>query len=223
MHYKAGRPDTQRGTGVIQNRPSCSSEEGLQHHTGLHVTVPCVLPLQQSDKVRPLGADHPHLHNTIEPIRLGPPGGPAAISTRLGWTLQGPTKLVQKSLSHQHCLFTTVSPPTTELMKNMQRLWEMNVMPLRSDKLVSIRGQRGYRATGDKNTCMKVEGILRYATLLLRKRNIPPLSNNQGGGHVKPKEYRKEAGTLWRSRSWLRSSAQTSQQKVNHGSSLIIL
>lgn len=27
--------------------------------------------------------------------RLGSPGGPAAVRTQLGWTVQGPTKLVQ--------------------------------------------------------------------------------------------------------------------------------
>lgn len=56
------------------------------------------IPLQPIHKAQPLlliGADHPHLLAPIEPVRLGPPGGPAAIRTRLGWVLQGPTRLLQ--------------------------------------------------------------------------------------------------------------------------------
>ena len=44
------------------------------------------LPLQQFVGARPLlliGADHPHLITPVEPVRLGPPGGPAAVRTRL--------------------------------------------------------------------------------------------------------------------------------------------
>lgn len=50
------------------------------------------LPLQPL-KACPLlliGADHPHLITPIEPVCFGPPGGPSAVKTRLGWALQGP-------------------------------------------------------------------------------------------------------------------------------------
>ncbi|KAG5274636.1 hypothetical protein AALO_G00138470, partial [Alosa alosa] len=70
------------------------------------------LPLQPLDNVQPLlliGSDYPHLITPLEPVRLGPPGGPAAIKTRLGWTLQGPTKLLQHRLSPQQCLFTAMT------------------------------------------------------------------------------------------------------------------
>lgn len=55
------------------------------------------LPLQLFKKIRPLlliGSDHPHLITPTEPVRLGPPGGPAAIHTRLGWMLQGPSSVI---------------------------------------------------------------------------------------------------------------------------------
>lgn len=44
------------------------------------------IPLQLIHKAHLLliGADHPHLLAPIEPVHLGPPGGPAAIQTRLG-------------------------------------------------------------------------------------------------------------------------------------------
>ncbi|XP_067218788.1 uncharacterized protein [Chanodichthys erythropterus] len=48
------------------------------------------LPLQSFEDVSPLlliGSDNTHLITPISPVRLGPSGGPAAIQTRLGWTL----------------------------------------------------------------------------------------------------------------------------------------
>ena len=45
------------------------------------------IPLQPFDRVSPMlliGADHPHLITPVERVRLGAPGGPAAIKTRLG-------------------------------------------------------------------------------------------------------------------------------------------
>lgn len=51
------------------------------------------LPLPALNEARPtilIGSDQPHLITPAEPVRLGPPGGPAAVHTRLGWTFQGP-------------------------------------------------------------------------------------------------------------------------------------
>ena len=70
------------------------------------------IPLQSFDRVSPMlliGADHPHLITPVERVRLGAPGGPAAIKTRLGWTLQGPARLTELQVSQQ-CLFTSLSP-----------------------------------------------------------------------------------------------------------------
>lgn len=59
--------------------PVASIQKRYRHLTGL--------PLQQMDKVQPvllIGSDHPHLITPVEPVLLGPPGGPAAVKTHLG-------------------------------------------------------------------------------------------------------------------------------------------
>lgn len=63
----------------------------LKRYRHLHI-----LPLQAFQQVQPLlliGSDHPHLVCPIQKVCLGPGGGPAAVCTRLGWALQGPTML----------------------------------------------------------------------------------------------------------------------------------
>ncbi len=89
------------------------------------------LPLQQLDKVHPvllIGSDCPHLLTPIEPVRLGPPGGPAAVRTCLGWTLQGPTEELSSHLSPDQCFFTSLQP-VNDLYANVERLWQMDVLP----------------------------------------------------------------------------------------------
>ncbi len=96
------------------------------------------LPLEPFEHVKPLvliGADYPHLLTPVEPVRLGPPGGPAAIHTRLELTLQGPAYLTQWAPSTQHCLFTSVSSQMTELIQNVEKLWKMDILPYQSSKL----------------------------------------------------------------------------------------
>lgn len=51
------------------------------------------LPIPTISHAQPLlliGSDHPHLILPTEPVRCGPPDGPAAVKTTMGWTLQGP-------------------------------------------------------------------------------------------------------------------------------------
>lgn len=65
--------------------PVTSRQKRCKHLVGL--------PQQPFINAKPLdliGADHPKL---ITHIRLGPPGRPAAVQTRLGWLLQGPARL----------------------------------------------------------------------------------------------------------------------------------
>lgn len=55
------------------------------------------LPFSALNNIHPvllIGSDFPHLITPIEPVRMGPPGGPAAVKTRLGWTLQGPSEYI---------------------------------------------------------------------------------------------------------------------------------
>ncbi|XP_073721977.1 uncharacterized protein [Misgurnus anguillicaudatus] len=131
------------------------------------------------DKVQPvllIGSDCPHLITPIEPVRLGPPGGPAAVKTRLGWTLQGPTHEVRREITHQ-CFFTTVLP-NTELFANVEKLWQMDVIPYRSDRVVtrSKLDQEAIRLLQEKTVRVDVQGTMRYATPLLRQQSMPHLT-----------------------------------------------
>ena len=138
------------------------------------------LPLQTLSQVHPvllIGSDYPHLITPIEPVRLGPPGGPAAVRTRLGWTLQGPTKLVQQQLQPQQCLHVSTFSPSAELLQHVEKLWQLDVLPYRSEKLVS-RSRQDKEAIDlleERTVRMEVDGIQRYATPLLRVKNMPKL------------------------------------------------
>ncbi|XP_057186686.1 uncharacterized protein LOC130552431 [Triplophysa rosa] len=137
------------------------------------------IPLEPFEHVKPLlliGADYPHLLTPIEPVRLGPPGGPAAVCTRLGWALQGPAHPIQWTMGARQCLFTSVSPQT-ELAQDVEKLWKMDVMPYQTSKLVvrSKQDQEAIELLEAKTRRIRVDGVLRYATPLLRKRGVPSL------------------------------------------------
>jgi len=138
------------------------------------------LPIQTLINVKPLlliGSDPPHLITPIGPVRLGPPGGPAAIHTRLGWTLQGPASVVRHFVQPQQCLLTTVVPQVSELMKHVESLWQVDTVPFRSEKLATCSKQdhEAINILETKTTRVEVDGVLRYATPLLRQRDIPLL------------------------------------------------
>ncbi|CAI5657811.1 unnamed protein product [Oreochromis niloticus] len=139
------------------------------------------LPLQSFKKVKPLlliGSDHPQLITPTEAVRLGPPGGPAAMRTRLGWTLQGPSSLIGSSSRPQQCLFTTAVPPqVTELLKHVEKLWQVDVVPVPEGKVVTRSREDNYAVSllEQKTVRVEVEGIRRYATPLLRRQNMPCL------------------------------------------------
>ncbi|KAJ7997480.1 hypothetical protein DPEC_G00229450 [Dallia pectoralis] len=136
------------------------------------------LPLQSFEGARPLvliGADQPHLITPIEPVRLGPPGGPAAVRTRLGWTLQGPVKVAKHNLRPQQCLHTSIISEKSELFRQVERLWQLDVLPYKSEKIVtrSRQDQEAIDLLETKTTREEVDGVLRYATPLLRKKDMP--------------------------------------------------
>lgn len=138
------------------------------------------LPLRSFTKVQPLlliGSDYPHLITPVEPVRLGPPGGPAAVKTRLGWTLQGLTKHIKQQSTQSQCLHISVHSPTTELLQNVERLWQLDVIPYKSEKIVkrSRQDQEAVHLLETKTTRVEVGGIQRYATPLLRVKNMPQL------------------------------------------------
>jgi len=136
------------------------------------------VPLQQFTNVQPLvqiGVDHTHLITPIEPVRLGPPGGPAAIHTGLCWTLQSPTKTLKTHLQPQQCLLTLVEPQTMELMTNIEKLWQVDTLPFKNERGAtrSCQDQQALHLLEAKTTCIEVDGVQRYATPLLRKSNLP--------------------------------------------------
>ncbi|KAG1926140.1 guanine nucleotide-binding protein G(I)/G(S)/G(O) subunit gamma-2 [Pimephales promelas] len=136
------------------------------------------LPLQAFERVSPLlliGADNTHLITPIAPVRIGPPGGPAAIKTRLGWTLQGPAKILETKLQPQQCLFLSLTPAELELKRDVERLWQLDVLPFRCEKQVtrSREDQQAIDLLETKTSRVEVNGILRYATPLLRRKDSP--------------------------------------------------
>ncbi|KAL3976382.1 hypothetical protein ACER0C_022268 [Sarotherodon galilaeus] len=82
------------------------------------------IPLPFINKAAPLlliGSDHTHLITPIAPVRHGPFGSPAAVKTRLGWTLQGPITdfQPQSSSTHAQCLFTSFSSGSGEPLQHI--------------------------------------------------------------------------------------------------------
>lgn len=131
------------------------------------------LPLQNIEQAQPvllIGSDYPHLITPMEPVRLGPPGGPAAIKTRLGWSLHWFTA--------PQCYFTSIRAPPEELYSHVERLWQMDVLPWRNAK-ASTRSRQDQQAIDlleAKTVRLNIDGVNRYATPLLRVNNMPQLS-----------------------------------------------
>ncbi|XP_073334837.1 uncharacterized protein [Pagrus major] len=155
------------------------------------------LPLQSFNQEQPLlliGSDYPHLITPVEPVHLGPPGGPAALKTRLGWTLQGPAKVLMHQSSTPQCLLTNTSSPSAELLSHVTKLWQMDILPYRNEKLITRSKQdtAAIRRLEDKTTRVEVDGVQRYATPLLWKEDAPPLHSPKEAvlGHLRGTEKR---------------------------------
>ena len=122
------------------------------------------LPLQSFSQAQPLlliGSDYPHLITPVERVHLGPPGGPAALNTRLGWTLQGPFKVPLHQSSTPQCLLTGTHPPTVELPHHMAQPWQMDVLPSPNVKLITRSKQdtATVRSQEEKTVRVKVDRL----------------------------------------------------------------
>ncbi|KAM9753665.1 uncharacterized protein ACNS7B_006885 [Menidia menidia] len=179
-------PVSQPGKTFQINRAFTAQELGLARHTypvkALQERYQHLkdLPLPDIREVQPLlliGSDNPHLITPMEPVRLGPPGGPAAVHTRLGWTLQGPSKFLRHRLTPKQCLFTSCNPLEAELFRHVERLWQMDTLPYQSERLITRSRQdaEAIRRLDEKTIRVTVDGVKRYATPLLWKENLPPL------------------------------------------------
>lgn len=113
------------------------------------------------------GSDCCHLVTPIGPVCLGPLGGPVEVKTRLGWTLQGPVRSSQQHNLPQQCLFLGTISPTAELFNQMEKLWQLDVLSCRSEKLEPSTG---------KDNKSKVRRRLRYTTLPLHVNNRSTLT-----------------------------------------------
>lgn len=137
------------------------------------------IPIQPFNKVQPLvliGADNTHLIIAKEPVRLSPSGGPAAVHTELGWALQGPDGLAPHQVATT-CYFTCCRPAPDDLYKHVERLWQLDVLPFKSERMVmrSRQDQEAVNLLEERTTRIQVGDTLRYATPLLRLKNAPLL------------------------------------------------
>ena len=134
-------------------------------------------PLIEAKPSLLIGSDQPHLVTPVEPVRLGPPGGPAAVHTRLGWTLQGPIQYTGRLAHPAQCLFTSSPPLMEELYEHVKRLWQVDTVPYRPEREVtrSKQDQQAVAMLEAKTVRIQVNGILHYATPLLRHTNMPTL------------------------------------------------
>lgn len=83
-----------------------------------------------------LGLDQPHLFIPIKRARLGSPRGPVALKTRLGWTLHSPNRLEQ-SIRLQQCLLISTIPQMSDLFRNVEKLWQADILAFRNEKEVT--------------------------------------------------------------------------------------
>ncbi|XP_022540035.2 uncharacterized protein LOC111195821 [Astyanax mexicanus] len=138
------------------------------------------LPLSPIDRVHPvvlIGSDFPHLLVPTQPVRIGPPGGPVAVCTSLGWALQGPSNIFPLTASDQQCLFTTVTSPASDLLLHVEKLWQLDTLPYAGDKRVtrSKLDQQALALLEQHTAQVKIDGVMRYATPLLRRKDSPLL------------------------------------------------
>lgn len=138
------------------------------------------LPLQPVDNVKPLlliGSDMPHLLTPVQPVRRGAESSPIAICTKLGWVLQGPMCPIQPPKGLQQCLHIMTAPTRDELYQHVERLWQVDTVPY-NEKVItrSKQDQQCYNLLQTATVRVNVDGVLRYATPLLRRTPITLLN-----------------------------------------------
>ncbi len=131
------------------------------------------LPLPPVDRVKPLlliGSDMPHLLMPIQPVCRGPDGGPIAIRSQLGWSLQGPMSPKQPSRCYQQCLHITTTPPHDDLIRHVERLWQVDTLPYNERMVTRSKQDKDALAMlQNATTRVNIDGVQRYATPLLRR------------------------------------------------------
>lgn len=106
-------------------------------------------------------------------------GGPIAIHTALGWALQGAKGCDPSQTSVHQCLFLSAASTEDHLYRNVERLWQLDVLPFRSKKLVirSREDQEAINLLENRTQRVDIRGVQHYATPLLRKSCAPKLKS----------------------------------------------
>lgn len=63
------------------------------------------------------------------------------MKTQIGWVLQGPPEFLLYQPCPLGCLFISIITSSSELMDNVAKLWQMDVLPYRSEKLLTLSAQ----------------------------------------------------------------------------------
>lgn len=129
------------------------------------------------NQVQPLvliGSDNAHLITPVRPVLRGSSKGPVAVCTKLGWAIQGPASSMPTSEGDLQCLNMCLSPAEA-LHQDVKRLWQLDASPYRTEKEVtrSKEDREAVAMLETKTLRVPVDGVERYATPLLRRRDFP--------------------------------------------------
>lgn len=77
-------------------------------------------------------------------------------------------RLVEQPLRPQQCLLMSISPRTSELSKNVEKLWQVDTLPYRSEKDAAWPRQdhEAVDLLETETVRVTVDGVLCYATPL---------------------------------------------------------
>ncbi|KAK7944426.1 hypothetical protein WMY93_000154 [Mugilogobius chulae] len=150
---------------------SCSAEHLQSNYRHLKD-----IPLPSFNKVQPMiliGSDNPHLITPKQPVKIGPPGGPVAVCTALGWAVQGPANFFQHSSNDSSCLHLSFLSPAEELHQHVEKLWQVDTLPFRSTKEATRSGEdkAALEQLEQQSVRVTIDGVNRYAVPLLRKKS----------------------------------------------------
>lgn len=145
--------------------PVLSLQRKYKHLHGLPLT-----PLHQVPLLLLIGSDHHHLISSIAHVRFGPLGGPAAVKTHLGWTLQSPTRDMQPLSSVAKCFNISIAHKSNDLYQNVERLWQLDAVPHRNERTAtwSKLDNQAVNLLEVATERVLVSGVYRYATPLVR-------------------------------------------------------
>ncbi|XP_076733061.1 uncharacterized protein LOC143413643 [Maylandia zebra] len=138
------------------------------------------VPIKAFKDVQPMlliGSDNVQLITPLSPVKVGPLGSPVAVNTNLGWAIQGPATFLHLP-TEASCLHTSLLPsPSQALRQNVEKLWQLDVLPFRSEKEVtrSKQDKEALELLQKTTERVQVDGVARYATPLLRRRDSTKL------------------------------------------------